>query len=121
MNLSKFLQSGHKGTLLSAFIYSDMSFMVWVLMGPLVVFIADDLNLTESQQYTLVTIPLLAGVLFRIPIGILVDHFAPKRTGLIAQLIVILVLLFAFLSNINSISGVYIVAITLGLAGKRVR
>ncbi len=117
MNISKFLQSGHKGTLLSAFIYSDMSFMVWVLMGPLVVFIAEDLSLTEAQQYTLVTIPLLAGVLFRIPIGILVDHYAPKRTGLIAQLIVIAVLLLAFLSNINSIGGVYIVAITLGLAG----
>ena len=117
MNISKFLQSGHKGTLLSAFIYSDMSFMVWVLMGPLVVFIAQDLNLTEAQQYTLVSIPLLAGVLFRIPVGIMVDHFAPKRTGLVVQLIVILVLLFAFLSNISSINGVYIVAITLGLAG----
>ncbi|MCK5191540.1 MAG: MFS transporter, partial [Methylococcales bacterium] len=97
MNITKFLQSGHKGTLLSAFIYSDMSFMVWVLMGPLVIFIAEDLNLTEAQQYTLVSIPLLAGVLFRIPVGILVDHFAPKRTGLVAQLIVIVVLLLAFL------------------------
>ena len=117
MNISKFLQSGHKGTLVSAFIYSDMSFMVWVLMGPLVIFIAEDLSLTESQQYTLVTIPLLAGVIFRIPVGIFVDHFAPKRTGLIVQLIVIFVLLIAFLSNVSSISGIYIVAITLGLAG----
>jgi NNP family nitrate/nitrite transporter-like MFS transporter len=117
MTISRFLQSGHKGTLLSAFIYSDMSFMVWVLMGPLVVYIADDLNLSEAQQYTLVTIPLLTGVLFRIPVGILVDHFAPKRTGLIAQIIVILVLLLAFLSNVSSITGIYIVAMALGLAG----
>ena len=117
MNITKFLQSGHKGTLLSAFIYSDMSFMVWVLMGPLVIFIAEDLNLTEAQQYTLVSIPLLAGVLFRIPVGILVDHFAPKRTGLVAQLIVIVVLLLAFLSNVSSIGGIYFVAITLGIAG----
>ena len=117
MNISKFLQSGHKGTLLSAFIYSDMSFMVWVLMGPLVIFIAEDLNLTEAQQYTLVSIPLLAGVLFRIPVGILVDHFAPKCTGLVAQLIVIVVLLLDFLSNVSSINGIYFVAITLGIAG----
>jgi NNP family nitrate/nitrite transporter-like MFS transporter len=117
MAISKFLQSGHKGTLLSAFIYSDMSFMVWVLMGPLVIYIAEDLNLSEAQQYTLVTIPLLTGVLFRIPVGILVDHFAPKRTGIIAQIIVIIVLLLAFLSNVSSISGIYIVAIALGLAG----
>ena len=117
MSSSKFLQSGHKGTLISAFLYSDMSFMVWVLMGPLVVYIAADLNLTEAQQYTLVSIPLLAGVLFRIPVGILVDHYAPKRTGLIAQVIVIIVLLLAFISNVNSITGIYIVAIALGLAG----
>ena len=91
--------------------------MVWVLMGPLVVYIAEDLNLSQAQQYRLVTIPLLTGVLFRIPVGILVDHFAPKRTGLIAQLIVILVLLLAFLSNVNSITGIYIVAMALGLAG----
>ena len=117
MNISKFLQSGHKGTLFSAFIYSDMSFMVWVLMGPLVIFIAEDLNLTEAQQYTLVSIPLLAGVLFRIPVGMLVDHYAPKRTGVVVQLIVIITLLLAFLGNVNTISGVYIVAITLGLAG----
>lgn len=117
MTFSKFLQSGHKDTLLSAFIYSDMSFMVWVLMGPLVIFIAEDLNLSEAQQYTLVSIPLLTGVIFRMPVGILVDHYAPKRTGLIAQIIVILVLLLAFLGNVSSISGIYIVAITLGLAG----
>ncbi|MEE9355700.1 MAG: MFS transporter [Methylococcaceae bacterium] len=117
MSISKLLQSGHKNTLLSAFIYSDMSFMVWVMMGPLVIFIAEELNLTEAQQYTLVTVPLLAGVLFRIPVGILVDRFAPKHTGFVAQIIVILVLLVAFLSNVSSLSGIYIVAITLGLAG----
>ncbi|MEE9338189.1 MAG: MFS transporter [Methylococcaceae bacterium] len=117
MSISKFLQSGHRNTLISAFIYSDMSFMVWVMMGPLVIYIAQDLNLTEAQQYTLVTIPLLAGVLFRIPVGILVDRFAPKRTGLIAQIIVIFTLLIAFLSNISSINGIYLVAIVLGLAG----
>ncbi|HIF55332.1 MAG: MFS transporter [Methylococcales bacterium] len=117
MTISNFLKSGHKGTLISAFIYSDMSFMVWVLMGPLVVFITQDLNLTESQQYTLVSIPLLAGVIFRIPVGILVDRYSPKKVGLISQLIVILMLLFAFLSNISSISGLYTLAIALGLAG----
>lgn len=117
MSISKFLQSGHKGTLIGAFIYSDMSFMVWVLMGPLVVFITQDLNLTQSQQYTLVSIPLLAGVVFRIPIGILVDQYSPKKVGLYSQLIVILVLLLAFLSHINSITGLYMVAIALGLAG----
>ncbi len=91
--------------------------MVWVLMGPLVVYIAGDLGLSESQQYTLVTIPLLTGVLFRIPVGILVDHYTPKRIGIVVQITVILVLLIAFLSNVSSITGIYFVAMALGLAG----
>jgi NNP family nitrate/nitrite transporter-like MFS transporter len=50
-------------------------------------------------------------------VGILVDRYSPKKVGLISQLIVILMLLFAFLSNISSISGLYTLAIALGLAG----
>ena len=30
-----FLKSGHLPTLLAAFLYFDLSFMVWVLLGPL--------------------------------------------------------------------------------------
>ena len=67
MTLLDFLKSGHKPTLLSAFVYSDVSFMVWVLLGPLAVHIGRDLNLSAAQQYTMVAIPLLAGALLRIP------------------------------------------------------
>ena len=28
-----FMQVGHKGSLFSSFLYFDMSFMVWVLLG----------------------------------------------------------------------------------------
>ena len=30
-----FLKAGHTPTLLSAFLYFDLSFMVWVMLGPL--------------------------------------------------------------------------------------
>ena len=30
-----FWQSGHRPTLLAAFLYFDVSFMVWVMLGPL--------------------------------------------------------------------------------------
>lgn len=33
MHLSEFRRAGHWPTLLSAFVYFDVSFMVWVLMG----------------------------------------------------------------------------------------
>ncbi len=32
---SSFLKSGHTPTLLAAFLYFDLSFMVWVILGPL--------------------------------------------------------------------------------------
>ena len=41
MKLSDFRKAGHTPTLVSAFLYFDVSFMVWVLMGPLGPFIGD--------------------------------------------------------------------------------
>ena len=40
----RFFKAGHTPTLLAAFFYFDMSFMVWVLLGPLGVQIAKDLG-----------------------------------------------------------------------------
>ena len=45
-----FLKSGHTPTLLSAFFYFDLSFMVWVVLGPLGVAISKDLGLTPAQK-----------------------------------------------------------------------
>jgi hypothetical protein len=51
MNRS-FWQAGHTPTLLSAFLYFDLSFMVWYLLGPMQVQIAEAL-LLENQQRAL--------------------------------------------------------------------
>ena len=32
-DIKGFLKAGHLGTLISAFIYFDVSFMVWVMLG----------------------------------------------------------------------------------------
>ncbi|GMR21268.1 MAG: nitrate/nitrite transporter [Gammaproteobacteria bacterium] len=117
MALANFFRSGHKPTLISAFIYSDISFMVWVLLGPLAIFVGRDLNLTNDQQYTLVAIPLLTGALLRIPIGILVDRFGPMRVGLVCQLLVIGALFLAFQGELTTVGGIYTLAATLGIAG----
>jgi NNP family nitrate/nitrite transporter-like MFS transporter len=45
-----FWQAGHRPTLFSAFLYFDLSFMVWVLLGPLAVQIASDLHLTPVRK-----------------------------------------------------------------------
>ena len=45
-----FLKAGHTPTLFAAFLYFDLSFMVWVLLGPLGVAIATDLGLDARRR-----------------------------------------------------------------------
>ena len=45
-----FWEAGNKPTLLCAFLYFDLSFMVWVVLGPLGVQISKDLGLTAAQK-----------------------------------------------------------------------
>ena len=112
-----FLKSGHAPTLLSAFLYFDMSFMVWVLLGALSVQIAKDLNLDAAQKGLMVAVPILAGAALRIVNGILVDHIGPKKTGIVAQLIVITGLVAAWLLRVDSFNAVLALGAVLGMAG----
>ena len=114
---SSFLKSGHTPTLFAAFLYFDLSFMVWVLLGPLAVQIAQDLQLTAAQKGLMVATPVLAGALLRMVMGILVDHLKPKMTGLIGQMIVIVALLIAWYFGIRSYTQVLILGLALGVAG----
>src|SRR5260370_33271139 len=88
MKFAEFKKAGHWPTLLAAFLYFDISFMAWVALGPLIVYIAHDMNLAVSEKFSLVAIPVLAGALLRVPMGILADIIGAKRTGIIAQLVV---------------------------------
>ena len=112
-----FWQSGHTPTLLSAFLYFDLSFMVWVLLGPLAVQIASDLQLTPAQKGLMVATPVLAGALLRIFMGVLVDQIKPKMAGLIGQIIVMLSLLIAWLHGLQTFQHALMLGIGLGFAG----
>lgn len=112
-----FLKAGHLPTLFSAFLYFDISFMVWVILGPLGVQIAKTFGLDPAQKGLMVAIPVLAGALLRIVNGVLVDHLGPKRTGQLAQLIVIAGLAVAWLHGIHSFNQLLAVGIVLGMAG----
>jgi hypothetical protein len=65
-HLKEFARSGHPPTLLSAFLYFDISFMVWVLLGPLGTYVAEDLHLSPAQKGLMAAVPLLGGSLFRL-------------------------------------------------------
>jgi len=112
-----FWQSGHRPTLFSAFLYFDMSFMVWVMLGPLAIHIAGDLGLSASQKGLMVAIPVLFGALLRVPMGMMVDHLGPKRTGQIGQVTVIAALIWAWMGGVHDLGSVYVMGVLLGVAG----
>ena len=112
-----FWQSGHTPTLLSAFLYFDIAFMIWVMLGPLAVQIAASLGLTPYQKGLMVATPVLAGGLLRVVMGVLVDHLKPKKAGWIGQGIVIAALAWAWLAGIHSFREVMVLGVALGFAG----
>jgi NNP family nitrate/nitrite transporter-like MFS transporter len=117
MNLRDFAKVGHAPTLFAAFLYFDLSFMVWVILGPLGVAIAKDFNLDPAQKGLMVAIPVLAGALLRLVNGVLVDRIGPKRTGIIGQLIVLGGLALAWAVGIHSYNQVLALGLVLGVAG----
>ncbi len=116
MKVKDFLKSGHPPTLFAAFLYFDTSFMIWVLMGVLGVFISDDFGLTAAQKGFLAAVPILGGALVRIPLGLLVDHIGPKKTGLLGQVIVLIPLLGVWLFG-SDLNAVFAFGLLLGIAG----
>ncbi len=113
----EFWKAGHPPTLFAAFFYFDMSFMVWVMLGPLGVQIAQDLHLSAAQKGLMVATPVLAGALLRIVMGVLVDHLKPKLAGAIGQVIVIAALGFAWYFGIHSYQQILLLGMFLGVAG----
>ena len=114
---NSFWKSGHRPTLIAAFLYFDLAFMVWVLLGPLAPDIAKDLGLTSAQKGLMVAVPTLAGALLRLVNGLLVDRIGPKRTGAISQIIVIGGLLTAWGLGVHSFGATLALGVVLGFAG----
>ena len=112
-----FLRAGHPPTLFAAFFYFDISFMVWVLLGPLGVQIAAELHLDAAQKGLMVALPILAGALLRVVNGVLVDRIGPKKTGILGQSVVLAGLIIACLHGIDSYGQVLVLGIVLGVAG----
>ncbi len=117
MQKTSFWKAGHTPTLLAAFFYFDLSFMVWVILGPLAVQISKDIGLTPAQKGLMVATPLLAGALLRIVMGVLVDHLKPKKAGIIGQVIVMLGLVWAWLGSLQHYDNLLALGILLGVAG----
>ena len=107
---------GHLPTLFASFLHFDVSFMLWVLLGALGIYIAESLGLSPAEKGLLVATPILTGSLTRIPVGLLSDRFGAKRVGaaLLAFLFVPLALGW---QTGDSLSQLLAVGLLLGVAG----
>ncbi|MEW6248108.1 MAG: MFS transporter [Nitrospirota bacterium] len=110
------IRSGDPGSLLAAFLYFDVSFMVWVLIGALGVLISQDLELSPTQKGLMVAVPLLSGAAMRILIGVLTDRFGPKRIGAWSLSVVIISLLWGWRAA-GSFPELLGLGLLLGVAG----
>ncbi|MBV9999090.1 MAG: NarK/NasA family nitrate transporter [Verrucomicrobia bacterium] len=91
--------------------------MVWTVLGPLGVQIGESLHLTAEQRGLMVAVPILSGALLRIVLGLAVDRFGAKRTGITAQLIVMAGLATAWLVGLGGFEATLLLGMVLGFAG----
>lgn len=116
MHLRGFAKAGHWPTLLCAFLYFDLSFMVWVLLGALANSIAADFALEPAQRGFMLALPLLGGSLLRLVLGWLTDHIGARRTGLLGLTLTVCPLLLGWLWA-DSFAKLLLVGLLLGVAG----
>ena len=116
MNAKGFFKSGHFPTLMAAFLYFDVSFMVWVLLGPLAPFLGEQLRLTATKKGFLTAIPLLGGSLFRPVLGVLGDRLGGRRTGLLGLLLTLVPLLLGW-RFAHTPGQFYFMGLLLGIGG----
>jgi NNP family nitrate/nitrite transporter-like MFS transporter len=116
MQLRDFLKAGHTPTLLCAFLYFDISFMVWVLLGALANSIVPDFGLNEAERGLMLAVPLLGGSLLRLVLGVMTDHFGARKTGIIGLTLTLIPLLIGWLWA-DSYAVLLGVGLMLGVAG----
>jgi MFS transporter, NNP family, nitrate/nitrite transporter len=116
MNLRNFRRAGHWPTLVCAFLYFDVSFMVWVLFGALANSIVPELGLSAAERGLLVAVPILGGAVLRLVLGYLTDRIGARRTGLCGIILTLLPLSLVWLVA-DSYGTLLAVGLMLGVAG----
>src|SRR5262245_19938686 len=129
MNLRDFRRAGHVPSLICAFLYFDVSFMIWVLLGPLANRVvgqlvppapgeadADYLTRVAPYKGLLVAVPILGGAVLRLVPGVMTDRWGAKRTGVIGMLLTAVPLLLGWLW-VSSYEQALLVGALLGVAG----
>ena len=116
MNLRDFRRAGHTPTLISAFLYFDVSFMIWLLPGALANSIVPEFGLSDSQKGLMVAVPLLGGAVLRLALGLLTDRVGARRAAILGMSLTILPLMMGWLWA-DSFNKMLLVGLLLGVSG----
>jgi NNP family nitrate/nitrite transporter-like MFS transporter len=116
MKLSDLRKSGHTPSLFASFLYFDVSFMIWVILGALGVFITKDFGLSPAQKGFIVAVPILSGSFFRLVLGVLTDRIGPRKTAISGMMVTMVPLLWGWLFG-QTLTQLYLIGILLGVAG----
>lgn len=116
MAIKGFWKSGHPPTLIMAFLYFDVSFMVWMVNAAMAPFISQQFNLTPAQKGLMLSIPVFAGALLRIPLGLVAEIIGRKTAALIGLAGTVLAMFYGFYL-VDSYNEVLILGGLLGVAG----
>jgi NNP family nitrate/nitrite transporter-like MFS transporter len=115
-NFKSFLKSGHTPTLLSAFLYFDFSFAVWVLNGAMGPFISEQFHLTPAQIGLMISIPTLSGALMRFPLSVLSQYIGRKYAAIVEMSAIVGALMYGFFF-VRTFHEVLAMGVLLGIAG----
>ena len=114
--LKDFMKAGHLPTLLTAFLYFDVCFSVWVVNGAMAPFISEEFHLTAAQKGFMVSVPVISGALMRLPLGILAQYIGRKRAAMLEMSIICVCLVWGYFFT-TSLGAVIAMGIALGVAG----
>ncbi len=110
------MRTGHLPTLVSAFVYFAFSCCIWVLNGAMAPFISEAYGLTPAQKGLMLSVPIIAGALMRLPLGVLSQYIGRKNATLVEMALIALALLYGWLM-VDSFSALLKMGVLLGIAG----
>jgi NNP family nitrate/nitrite transporter-like MFS transporter len=111
-----FLRAGHGPTLFAAFLYFAYSCCVWVVNGAMAPFISEALSLTPMQKGLMLSIPIVAGALMRLPLGLLAQYIGRKRATLVEMSVIAVAMLFGCYF-VKTFGDLLAMGLLLGIAG----
>jgi MFS transporter, NNP family, nitrate/nitrite transporter len=117
LELDDFRKAGHWPTLVAAFLYFCVSFMAWMSLGPLMIYVTREMQLSVEDKVSLAAVPVLGGAFLRLPVGLIADVLGSKITGVAAQLVVLVAVALVYIFGLAGPLAITAYGVSLGVAG----